>query len=64
MKLWIARNFTGSLCAYTGEPIYDNIIRNWIYDYDKETLFILDHRLFPEVTFENSPQKIELKFSE
>ena len=61
MELWIVRNFTGALHAYTVEPIYDNIIRDWIYDYDKETLFILDHRLFPEITFENSPQKVKIE---
>ena len=61
MELWIVRNFMGALCAYTVEPIYDNIIKDWIYDYDKEKLFILDNRLFPEVTFENSPQKVKIE---
>lgn len=62
MELWIARGFSGALCAYTVEPIYDNIIKNWIYDYENGTAFLLDHRMLPEVTFENSPQKVEIKF--
>ena len=61
MELWIARDFVGTLCAYTVEPIYDNTIRNWIYDYNKGTSFMLENRMFPEITFENSPQKVKIE---
>ena len=61
MELWIARDFFGSLCAYTTEPTYNNTTKDWSYDYDNGTLFILDNRLFPEVTFENSPRKIKIE---
>ena len=27
MELWIARDFVGSLCAYTTEPTYNNTIK-------------------------------------
>ena len=61
MEFWIARSFVGDLCAYTTEPTYNNTIKAWCYDYNNGTLFVLDNRLFPEVTFENSPRKVEIK---
>ena len=71
MKLWIARNKSGSLSLYACKPIeiggnffvHDGYER---IDYDTsyvKGLYIngIDSDLFPEVTFENSPQEVELK---
>lgn len=46
MKMWISRNKSGRLYMYREKPILS---------------CILDYDMFPEVTFENSPQKVEIK---
>lgn len=59
MKLWIARNKFGTITIYTKRPIYNECTDEWKgYDFEKIELSMLN---FPEVTFENSPQEIELK---
>ena len=59
MKLWIARDKDTSLYFYKQKP---QLTRwgNWI---DKNSTFFvkLPTSEFPEVTFENSPQEVELK---
>lgn len=55
MKFWIARDKDGTLCIHFYEPIIDGL--EWVsLDYR-----IIDKSLFSEVTFENSPQEVELK---
>lgn len=60
MKLWIAREEWGGLYVFGVRPFYDE-------DYDKWTSpisglsFQVNGESFPEVTFENSPQAVELK---
>lgn len=58
MKLWIARDYTG-LWAFSERPDkkHDEFISATIYC----KIYQLDSELFPEVTFENSPQEVELK---
>lgn len=51
---WIARDFDGSLALF-----YDKPQRDGAYFFGK-TRSILDRRLYPEVTFGNSPQEVEL----
>ena len=59
MKMWVARNKYGTINLYTINPTYDESIDTW-FGYGFE--FIELNRLkFPEVTFENSPQQVELK---
>lgn len=58
MKLWIAREKCGFVYLFTFEPEYNNIYGSWeSYDSEQIELGIL---CFPEVTFENSPQEVEL----
>ena len=55
MKLWIARDKDG-LTLFKDKPEYNkvtNIFRGHVFSY------IFDDS-FPEVTFENSPQEVEL----
>lgn len=55
MKLWIARDKSGSLYLYEDKPEKkgDEFIgKSWAWIFTS---------LFPEVTFENSPQKVEFK---
>ena len=58
MRLWIARNRFGKLFIYQDEPIYEFCIDEWLTDFHRLPLETFD---FPEVTFENSPKKVELK---
>lgn len=66
MALYIARDENGSLAAYNVEPTryvrgkrkgygFFNVIPGM------NNILKLDNCLFPEVTWENSPKKIELK---
>lgn len=62
MKLWIARDEDGDLFLYNQKP---SILKTGVDPWDcfqapnKEFLSI-PNELFPEVTFENSPQEIEI----
>lgn len=59
MKLWAARDKDDSLYFYKQKPKLTHR-GNWIDEND--TYFVkLSRREFPEVTFENSPQQVELK---
>ena len=68
MKLWIARNKSGTLVLWFKKPV--KLGYEW---YNNDGYFILDSvqsptfgeaTPFPEVTFENSPQQVELKLVE
>lgn len=56
MKLWIARDFDGGLYLYSREPIKEDD-----FFYSSYESIPLSENMFPEVTFENSPQEVELK---
>ena len=65
MKLWIARDKDGGLFLYNYEPCKNKISGRftccikpngaWSEEYE------LNRHLLPEVTFENSPQQVEIK---
>lgn len=64
MKLWIARDRDGTLCLYKEKPRLD--ISYW-YDHFcglDGCVAELDTNNFPSVTFENSPQMVEVKLVE
>lgn len=66
MKLWIARDKNGELYLYRNKPELTKIEENTNDEFwqDSSTYgyyCYLDNNEFPEVTFENSPQEIELK---
>lgn len=62
MKLWIARDFDGVLNLYVTKPSLDSIDNMYYVESDMEDDYLnIDKELFPEVTFENSPQEVELK---
>lgn len=58
MKLWIARDLSEELILFKEKPSYNNKFKMWVggLPIDK-----LKGYSFPEVTFENSPQEVELK---
>lgn len=66
MKLWVARDKNGELYLYKGIPelvkIEENIGDEFWQDSSADGYYCyLDNNEFPEVTFENSPQQVELK---
>lgn len=58
IKLWIARDKNGELFFYVGEKPFR---RGDIFIVKDSGYFNLYIELFPEVTWENSPQQVELK---
>lgn len=69
MRLWIARRKTKSLHLFINNKpeLFDKRWGVWVkkdcfnyFDYGIK----IDSELFPEVTFENSPQEIEIKLIE
>lgn len=57
MELWAARDKNCDLSLYDVEPT-ENGFGCWE---SSGNYYEIDWRLFPEVTFENSPQKVEIK---
>ena len=60
MKLWIARNDGGTLEMHQRKPSISKVIGKPIWVNGGFVGFMLNDN-FPEVTFENSPQEVELK---
>ena len=62
MKMWIAIAESGDLKFYQTKPQHEvSMLTGGIYWTDKLDSYKIDDRLFPEVTFENSPMEVELK---
>lgn len=59
MKFWIARDKDNDLYLYPSKPRKGDYRFTCGYVY--EDYINLNSDLFPEVTFENSPQEVELK---
>ena len=66
MVLWIARDLDGSLWFYTAKPIKNTIRfdRAILDNGEISEVYAFDEDCFPEVTFENSPQQVEIKLIE
>ena len=61
--LWVARDKrTDTLYVYEVEPV-EQYCETFAEDDEEEKSFRIDFDLFPEVTFENSPQKLMLESS-
>jgi hypothetical protein len=61
MKLWIARDKEGYLTLFENKPYYNDIGGFWDDVFEMPIADYLKSTLLPEVTFENSPQEIEIK---
>ena len=60
MEMWIARDKTGYIGIYYEKPMWKENklgIKDWVGHF----MGYLSKQSFPEVTFENSPQEVELK---
>ena len=63
MELWIARDKSDdSLWCYDKKPFAVGM--NFACDSGTNMMFKIPRVIFPEVTFENSPQRVELKLVE
>lgn len=60
MKLWIARDKDKELYIFTEKPQLHNNELRW-YPTEESLCSELDKRMFPEITFENSPQEIKIR---
>lgn len=66
MRLWICREQNGKISIHDIEPsldtfeLYGKVVKFWDSPYRTE----LEFDSFPEITFENSPQEVELKLVE
>ena len=58
MRIWISRSPYGFLELHRKKPIFDRVSEEW----SSGTLMTqcINPNEYPEVTFENSPQEIEL----
>lgn len=64
MKLWVARDKDGELFLYNAEPILNKTFKDRFEIYGSVgngALKRVSKIMFPSVTFENSPQEVELK---
>lgn len=59
MKFWITRGLSEELILFKEKPSYNNKIKMWIGG--GLPIGKLRGNSFPEITFENSPQEVELK---
>jgi hypothetical protein len=59
MKLWIARNDIGTLEIHQRKPSISKITGKPVWVNGDFVGFVFNDN-FPEVTFENSPQEVEL----
>lgn len=57
MRIWVARDEDDILRLFEIKPFL-NINNEWDCD---ANYFVIDEDQFPEVTFENSPQQVEIK---
>ena len=56
MRLWVARNKSGTLVLWFNKPV-----KQGEGYYSNDGFFVLDSTQFPEVTFESGPQMVEIK---
>ena len=66
MKMWICRTESGHLSLFGHKPEYNEVMDMWgirwlCHEDDVDVGYGISNKNFPEVTFENSPQEVELK---
>lgn len=60
--MWAARDKDGYLQVGDVKPVLSFDEYSWLFN--TMGVIILDRNLLPELTFENSPQEVELKLKE
>lgn len=61
MEMWISRNVNGDLSLHSTEPEKLEEAGCYTSFFTDGEDYHLDYKLFPEITFENSPQRVEIK---
>lgn len=61
MKLWVARSLDGKILLCTEKMTFDKNFQEWGCYWG--SFLKLSKEWFPELTFENSPQMVELKLA-
>lgn len=61
MKLWICRNTMGLLRAFINKPHSFEAFDDQHWSDGNPPVIIFEEDLFPEITFENSPQQVVIK---
>lgn len=64
MRMWIARDTDGELYLYPSKPIKGDYRFTCRYIYEDYILLNSEEDCFPSVTFDNSPQQVEIKLIE
>lgn len=64
MELWIARDENRILCGYHEKPIRDEENRCFEQSIKDEDCWILSMDDYPNVTWENSPQRVRIEIME
>lgn len=59
-SLWMARDLDGDLWLYEDEPERGNV--TFLNVYAKKEAYFLGSKIFPQITWENSPKKIAVYF--
>ncbi len=62
MKFWVSRDLDGTLVLSDKLPYLPNKSYNYFCFGIGVSLYYLNKKMFPEVTFENSPKEVEIKF--
>lgn len=62
LELWIARDKDGCLCLHYDEPVADE---NGVWYSERQTMYLSkkDFHKYPNLTFENSPQKVKVELA-
>lgn len=60
MKFWVSRDLDGTLILSDRLPYLPNKACDFFYFSEDASIYYLDRKMFPEVTFENSPKEVEL----
>lgn len=61
IQAWIARDEDGTLCHYPEKPFRStNDIGNGIWDNEKGDYGYLPEKMFPEITWDDEPRKVEI----
>lgn len=64
MKFWIARDLDGTLILSNKQPYLPNKCYDFFCFDGDASIYYLDRNMFTDITFENSPQEVELKLVE
>lgn len=57
---YVARDLDRTLCLYDAKPVRREALEMFVPQIGYESL-VIEEDMFPEVTWENSPQEIEFK---